>query len=238
MSLNDHLDKLITYMQTQMGGFQEHLNENQISMDGKADAWSAKDNLFHALVWAERRLEILKTLEQGKSWTDVDYGDIEDENHAIFNEYRNKTWDDVQVMVDRAYLGILDYLGRIDEKVLRSVRDGEERTIWRSIVDNYVMHPMIHLWGLLVEGGKIDKLAKTFGDHFFELVLILDDSDQFQGSMLYNQACLHTLTGNLDKAVQVLGKALKMTPALIDWSKEDSDLDALRDLPDFKALYE
>ena len=26
--------------------------------------------------------------------------------------------------------------------------------------------------------------------------------------------------------------------ALVDWSKKDSDLDALRDLPDFQAYYE
>ena len=70
------------------------------------------------------------------------------------------------------------------------------------------------------------------------MLLELDDADNYRGGLFYNQACLLALSGEPHKAVQVLGKALELTPALIDWSKEDSDLDAIRDLPEFKALFE
>ena len=72
---------------------------------------------------------------------------------------------------------------------------------------------MIHLWEQLTLAGKVDTVAEIFGDEYHSMLLELDDSETYLGGVYYNQACLYTLTGKLEKAIQVLGKALKMTPA-------------------------
>ena len=59
-----------------------------------------------------------------------------------------------------------------------------------------------------------------------------------RGAALYNLACFYATTGQPDKALPLLPQALRLRPDLVEWSKQDSDLDVLRDLPAFKALYE
>ncbi len=140
-------------------------------------------------------------------------------------------------MAKMKYKGMLDYLNRISDDSLQVVRKDKENPVWREILSLYITHPMIHLWEQLTAGGKVDTVAEIFGDEYHNMLLALDDAETYRGGVFYNQACLLTLTGELDEAVIVLDKALKMTPALIEWSKQDSDLDALRELPDFKALY-
>jgi hypothetical protein len=66
----------------------------------------------------------------------------------------------------------------------------------------------------------------------------LDDSDSWRGTITYNLACFYALDDQPRPALEKLGQALKLNPGLVDWSKEDSDLDSLRELPDFQALYE
>ncbi len=141
-------------------------------------------------------------------------------------------------MADDTYQGILDYLDGVDDDQLLSIREGREQPIWRDIIGSYVTHPMIHLWEQLIAAERVDKIVEIFGDEYQNMLLELDDADNYRGGLFYNQACLLALSGEPHKAVQVLGKALELTPALIDWSKEDSDLDAIRGLPEFKALFE
>jgi mannose-6-phosphate isomerase-like protein (cupin superfamily) len=53
---------------------------------------------------------------------------------------------------------------------------------------------------------------------------------------LYNLACCEALTGRKDDAVGHLRIAFEGRPNLRDFAKEDSDLDALRDKPEFREL--
>jgi hypothetical protein len=55
--------------------------------------------------------------------------------------------------------------------------------------------------------------------------------------MRYNMACMYSLSGNLDAAVEELRHALQLRPDLTEWSKQDPDLNQLRDRDDLKALY-
>jgi hypothetical protein len=55
--------------------------------------------------------------------------------------------------------------------------------------------------------------------------------------MRYNMACMYSLSGNLNAAVEELRHALQLRPDLTEWSKQDPDLNPLRDRDDFKALY-
>ena len=237
MSLNKRLIRLLDYMYQQIIAFQDLLPEDIQNAVGTEDDWSAKDNIFHALFWAQRRLDILETYEKGEEWEDTGFDHFDDENKVIFQEHKDRTWQDAIQMAEGTYQGMIAYLERTSEEYLRETLEEEERTVWRGIVDNFSSHPMIHLWEMLVAVDKIDTLVEMFGDDYFEMLLEVDDSEAFQGGVYYNRACLLALTGNPEKAVELLGIALKMVPALIEWSTQDSDLDTLREMPEFQALY-
>ena len=68
--------------------------------------------------------------------------------------------------------------------------------------------------------------------------LALDDSPEWIGLVFYNTACSYSLLGNKKEAIEELRKALAARPNLVDWSKQDPDLEPLHNEPDYQALYE
>jgi tetratricopeptide (TPR) repeat protein len=53
------------------------------------------------------------------------------------------------------------------------------------------------------------------------------------GSLLYNLACCEAQLGRLEAAAEHLGAALADDPRVREWAADDSDLDPLRERPDF-----
>jgi tetratricopeptide (TPR) repeat protein len=54
-------------------------------------------------------------------------------------------------------------------------------------------------------------------------------------SVLYNLACYRALAGDLDGATDVLLRAFDAEPRALEWARDDSDLDAIRDRPEVAA---
>jgi tetratricopeptide (TPR) repeat protein len=54
----------------------------------------------------------------------------------------------------------------------------------------------------------------------------------------YNKACIESIAGNIDAALDHLAKALERAPGLRDWARRDPDLAFIRDDPRFQALVE
>ena len=52
----------------------------------------------------------------------------------------------------------------------------------------------------------------------------------------YNLACLKAITGDTKQALAYLQKAVSLDPTVRDWAQRDADLEALRQLPEFKEL--
>ncbi|MDH3402581.1 MAG: tetratricopeptide repeat protein [Acidobacteriota bacterium] len=54
--------------------------------------------------------------------------------------------------------------------------------------------------------------------------------------VLYNVGCVFSLAGELDRALDCVEQSVKGGLAYIDWLRQDSNLDAIRDHPRFQAL--
>jgi tetratricopeptide (TPR) repeat protein len=54
---------------------------------------------------------------------------------------------------------------------------------------------------------------------------------------VYNLGCYYARRGEAAQAIATVGEALSLAPTLVERSKEDPDLDSLRDMPAFEALY-
>jgi len=232
------LSELLTYMNKVMASTESYLPSEFLNMVGTAEEWSAKDNIYHALVWATRRLDMLETVERDETWVETDYGDFYDANQEIYEEYKDRSWDEVKKMTSSTYQRGQAYLDRINEEILLDKIEGDERPFWRILADNFVTHPMLHIWDLLQKSGRGDKVVEIFGEKLAKMLRKLDNSNNWQGLIDYNLACVYSLSGELKKSVETLAEALKKNPLLTDWSKEDPDLDALRELPGYLELYQ
>ena len=58
-----------------------------------------------------------------------------------------------------------------------------------------------------------------------------------KGDVKYSLACHYSLLGAKTDAIRELQESLVLNPGLIDWAKEDPDLDAIRDEPEYQAMY-
>jgi len=97
---------------------------------------------------------------------------------------------------------------------------------------------MLHL-GESLNKNRFGEAAGRFQQQIIEKELRLGEGDDaYQGRILYNLACSQALDGKPAAAIENLRKSLRLNPELVAWSKEDSDLDALRALPEFQALYQ
>ena len=57
-------------------------------------------------------------------------------------------------------------------------------------------------------------------------------------SVLYTVACVYSLLGEAEKAIDCLEKSITSGMGQKEWIEHDSDLDVLRNHPRFKALLE
>ena len=236
LSLNKSLSEIVLCMQDKLIGWYDLLTPAERVEVGEEKNWSIKDEIFHSMVWAGRRTKILETLERGDSWTDIDYGDFEEENRIIFEEHKNKSWEDANNLIKKSYKIILDYINRTSEETLLTIPDGQEREIWHSIAGSFVLHPMIHIWGYLTKNQDLERLTDLFGESFAERLLSVSDSKIWQAGAHYNLACICALTGAINKSVQQLEQALKLNPDLKKWASKDTDLDPIRDEPAYQGL--
>ena len=56
--------------------------------------------------------------------------------------------------------------------------------------------------------------------------------------VLYNAGCIFSLAGELERALDCLEKAVAGGAGYVEWIRQDSNLDPLRDQPRFQALLE
>ena len=64
---------------------------------------------------------------------------------------------------------------------------------------------------------------------------VVDANPQY-ALLQYNLACLESLTGRTDDALEHLRRSIEMSERFRDYAKGDSDLDAIRDEPAFEEL--
>jgi tetratricopeptide (TPR) repeat protein len=94
---------------------------------------------------------------------------------------------------------------------------------------------MHHMADIYLERGDVQG-AQAVQESVAEGLAGLDESAAWQGRTQYNLACFYALHNTHERALALLKTAMKYSPNLVEWSKQDNDLDTLRELPDFQAM--
>jgi len=214
---------------------QSYIEEKTIV--GKSDDWAPKDILAHMTAWKEQVVTNYQAGMRGDA--EPEQSDYEVLNAQFFEKHHPRSWEE-----------ILDYREQTQQSLLNELKDMSEadlnrtegipmqrgRPFWRVIVGIAYVHPLGHLRDPILARGDFDQAVKV-QEQACRLLSELDDDEAWKGAQQYNLACTYSLVGQKENAIRILRKALKMTPELMKWSKEDPDFKPIREHPDYKAIY-
>jgi len=232
------LTNLIKKARAEQHAFWDGLSRARRSAQGAPDHWSAKDAAAHIIVWNDRLAANLEAAARGDA--PRQYEDFEAANRQVFEANRERSWQDLLDYEERVSARLVAAVDGLSDEMLNDPERFEwtdGRPLWWRVGFTVCFHALDHLSKLHLEWGESDS-AQVLQERIVQDMGPLDDSDGWQGTITYNLACFYALSDQPDPAVEKLRRAFELNPWLIDWSKEDSDLDSLRELTEFQALYE
>ena len=217
--------------------FMDMLTPEQRAMVGTPEQWSPKDYLAHMVIWEERLVDNHQAALQGV--TPPSYGEIDHANDEIFQAHRELSWEDMRRKVDDIHHKVTAWLDTQTEDDLTDPARfpwQNNQTLWGRIAGNSVIHPLLHLAEQYAAYDQRDH-ATAMQEALVPPLMALSDTPRWRSATVYNLACYYALAGLKDKAIATLGEALQIDSSLVEWSKQDADLNSLRDDPAFQALY-
>jgi tetratricopeptide (TPR) repeat protein len=240
MSLKENVLKVLEV------GYQEELDfisrlpaaeRDQVSAP---DQWSAKDVLSHILAWNQRMMDQFEAVRLGQPLPPELEGEVDHQNNQLYEAHRHDSWEAVRQMADEVYQRTVRYVQDSTEADLvdhTKMPPGPASLLpWRWIVGSSVTHALLHLADYDVKRGRHDH-ATHLQEMLAAQLCAMDDDPSWQGATIYNLGCYYAISGQKEKAITKILEGLKLRPDLLDWSKQDSDLNSVRDDPRLQALY-
>jgi len=238
MKVREKLVEILERTREEEERFIAGLSDEERAAVGTPETWAVKDTIAHLAEWKLRAGQRLAAARQDETPATFD-GDIDDLNAAIFERYRDQSWDEVVRALERAHQDMVAHIEALSEEDLVDAERfpwQEGRPLWRTAAGNGCIHPALHLVDLYLKRGERDHAVEV-QEEMTPLLTALDDSATWQGITTYNLACVYALAGAKGRAIDKVGDALRLNPDLIEWSKEDPDLASIREEPGYQALY-
>jgi len=237
MDVRPNLVELLERTRDEEQAFVAQLPSQERERIGKVNDWSVKDLIAHLAGWQLRMADRLAELARGEDKAQPE--DIEAENALIWSEYSDRNWEEVLRALSTGHQRLMDNLHALSAEDLHDADRFESQKgqpLWRTVAGNECTHPMMHLAESYVKRGQADRAAKMMENLSNDLAR-LDDSPRWVGVVRYNLACYLALAGEKDRAIEILGDALRLHPGLTEWSRQDTDLVSLHGLPGYERLY-
>ena len=233
--LNDTLIEFLKLIRNEITAFEKGLTEKQKKEKGSLKKWSAKDILSHLVFWGNHFNSQTEKAKSGKEVPQA--GDYFDQvNDGVLIEHMEQPFSEALIELQGSFQKSTEIIKPFSAD---EVYDKEkfEYLNGRSLIDSALgtlgWHVLHHISDFYVKNGQIEKaiaLQKKYTKK-------LRDFPTWEANAIYNLACFFTMIGEKEKAITNLKTAFVARPDLIEWSKNDNDLDALREDTDFTALF-
>lgn len=239
-SLKADVLQLLSIARQQELAFIENLSETERNAIGTQEEWSAKDMIANIAAWKRMQTEKLVTAIRGETppvWKDMAL--VNQINADIFTKYHDYSWQQVMQTSEQAYNDLVAQVERMSEAELTDSQryewqDGEP--LYGETLGNGLWYPYTYLTQFYQRQGEIERAF-----HMYEMVIQvmreMGMPPHMLGGALYNLACTYATNGQPDKAIGALSEALRLRPSLVEWSKQDTDLESLHSSSTFSALY-
>jgi len=236
LSYKNKLKKLVADMGAEEQALWDSLSDEERNAAGEINRWAPKDHLAHATFWTERLVTQLQAAAGGEPPQKIE--DFQKTNDEVYEANKDRSWEDVLAWATEVSRQFHTALDAVSEEMLEDTPRSEGtdgRPLWQVVAFTGMYHPMHHVADVYLGRGDFES-AQSLLERVAEGMSALDENDTWQGSQQYNLACFFALHDKPQQALAMLNIALKNAPNLIEWSKQDDDLDSLRELPEFQAM--
>jgi len=232
---------LLHFARQQEQQLADRLSNAERNEVGTPDAWAAKDFLVNIMLWKQLQTQKLAMAVRGETlpvWRDMEL--IHRLDYEAFTRYQHDSFQDVLAEAERIYGNFIAQIESMSEEELTDAdryewQEGEP--LWQETLGNGLWHPYNQMTTCYLKRGD-KQSAIQLQESLLEAACRAELPPETLGVAIYNQACIYAMNGWPEKALQLLPEALRLRPTLVEWSKHDSDLDALRADPAFAAIYQ
>ncbi len=211
------------------------LSPEERKAKGNLKLWSAKDMITHLNFWGQHFLRQLEKSAKGeKVPLSGDY--LNQLNDGVLYEHLEQPLDEALAECEQIHRELLRVYNSISAEDLSDEKKYawlEGRPMSDRVLGNLVWHPQSHIADFYVKRGNLDK-AIAMQEALTEK---LKEYPHWGATAFYNAACFYALNNMPAKAIPCLKTAFARRPDLMEWSRQDSDLDSLRELADFQELF-
>ena len=233
--LKDTLVSLLERIKNEIANFEQGLSEEQKKEKGSLTKWSAKDTLSHLVFWGNHfNLQVKKARGGEKVPQAGDYFD--QVNDGVLVEHLEQPFSEALAELNKSFQESAEILDSFSGDELNSKETFvflNERTLIDRALGPLGWHIAHHISDFYVKHGQTKKAIELQE----KLTKKLCDFSAWEANAIYNLACFFAQNDNKAKAIINLKKAFLVRPDLIDWARNDSDLEPLREDLDFVALF-
>jgi hypothetical protein len=237
MPLQDALLAALEHTRGVERAFLSGLTDAERRAAGAANDWSAKDLLAHLVDWRMRAAADLRLVAQGKSPEDIT--EFDPVNEVVYQRHKDKTWEELVRMSETAWADLASALKELPEDRWTAPSDLPSmngRPWWRYAQIEVATHPVQHMSGHAAAHGRSNE-ASGWQEGNAARLEGLDAAPAWHGVVRYNLACHYAQVGDGARGIETLRAALQLNPGLKQWSREDPDLEPLRKIPGYEAIY-
>jgi hypothetical protein len=214
------------------------LSEEERNQDSAPDEWSIKDNFAHMYAW----FGVLAGRLAGKPDEDLrpNFDDFNETNLWFYEKYKDLTWEQLLSDLSESQQELLTQIEAQNEEAFTSTDQyvwQRERPLWQAIMGTTLDHISLHLADLYNKREDKTSGLRVIQTSTDAVMPLLGNMPDAQGVYLYNLGCYYALAGDKERAISHVRQALPLRPSLVEWSEQDSDLDSLREEPEFQALF-
>jgi hypothetical protein len=237
MISKDHLISVIDSAIQEFRDLGNKLSPRILQQKGTLKQWAVRDDVIHCAYYIRQYADRLAWPRDHEPVDGSDYLKVNDE---VWEKHQSESWDEALEMLENACHAVIRGLESLSDEEINSLKTftwmkGE--SVARYVPGLIYVHGMMHIQYALMRAGMQDAVIES-ADKAYQMVEKQDSSEEGRGRNLYNKACSYALAGHKVEAISMVKAAVKLAPNLLEWSKQDSDLDCLRDETSFKAIYQ
>lgn len=240
MSLKEKVLKVLEIGYQEQLAFLDRLSDEERAAASAPDHWNAKDALAHCLAWTGDLMSRFEAIRQNRPLPPQLEGDTDQKNLLLYEAHKADSWETVRQNAADLYQRTVRYVQDSSEEDLMDrtkMPPGPASLLpWRWLIGSSVTHTLLHLAEHDAKHRRQEH-ATHIQESLAAQLVDMDDDPAWRGPTIYNLGCFYACSGQQEKAITNILEGLALRPDLIEWSKQDPDLDSVRDDPRLQAVY-
>jgi hypothetical protein len=241
-SVSDIQSKLVAVIErgeADQAALVEQLTDAEKAAIGEPDHWAVKDQIAHLNFWRDRTVRRLTAVRDGTEPPGPS-PDFQPENERNFAAQQQRPWGEIIGESERLFREAKQTIAQLtDAQLTEPVKVGtnDEIKLSERVVSDFMEHPAEHMTQLWRERGETARAEEQERATVEVIGDLFGKNNTMYGYAIYNLGCFYARNGETAQAIAAVGEALPLIPSLVEWSKQDTDLDSLREIPAFQALF-